>query len=227
MKKLKTLITSTCFAILIGGLADAAKEEDTKPPRRAFETRWQIWGKYRRRLPDERYNKLVKRLAEGNPYVAGFTQAFPESYQISPYGMLTGPGPKICENGNPLDKFVFVAPLYGRYTLRMFVPFCLTKDLTEVEFYEEPYFDMWEVISIRPTGRKGQVRIHSEPVLNEDGGHIVMRAEEWKRLKDAEFDWAALGIKTTKDRPIEGFQETLPEGIAPNKELKATDESAP
>lgn len=199
-----------------GGYYDIIELNDFEPGHEAFFAAVRADEKtredYYRRVPNETYDKLVVTLAKQNPYVLDFARAFPTSYQVSERNMdKCGPAPKVSTNGNVWENFVFVTPLYGRYELRMFVPFCLTKDLTAVEFTEEPIFDIIEVISITPTGHGEQVNIHEEPVFGEDGGNIVMRTARWERLKAAHFDWTVIGINLKTNSPVEGFQRILPE----------------
>jgi hypothetical protein len=185
---------------------DNSREQRRAEADHRFEVYFKAKEAYAERLPDEAYNQLVKKIALQNEYAVEFCELYPQAFQQSSRMFAhIGPMPEVTSNGILWDFMAFVAPLYGRYEFRCFIPFSLSADYTTVEAFGDPSFDLIQVFDFEQTS-VGGYKVNSRRVVFPGDLHRY-ELEDWQRFKKHNGDWAKIGVHLRMDEPWPGFDE--------------------
>jgi len=90
--------------------------------------------------------------------------------------------------------------LHNRYILAMQIKVDFNKARTKVIKFNDPEFFLEEVVSVLGSN-----------IRNNPDSHVNFGKDKWKKLVESKGDFSALGIKLTKDKPVDGFEKALTE----------------
>jgi hypothetical protein len=157
-------------------------------------------------LPDEAYDKLVKRVAPQSEYAVEFLELYPQAFQQpSRMFMHIGPMRELADNGNPWDFMAFITPLYGRYQFRCFIPFYLSADYTTVEPFGDPSCDLYATTSFERKS-DGGLRAGGRHI-NFPGDLYRYELDDWIWFEKHDRDWDKIGVLLVTDAPWPGYDE--------------------
>jgi hypothetical protein len=138
------------------------------------------------------YELALKSGLENWPDPKAFNELFPNSLHVINY--YSG------EVGEP--KWSSKISLYKRYVFRMSLPIQLDHSRTKIVGTGTPEFDLYEIDSVAkgPSDSfSGQTHLVSRPSV-----------EDWRKLVQANGNFAAIGINLDTNRPLDNFPSTPP-----------------